>query len=111
MASHFAAQDVLTVPIELGHRAHYKERPSSDGFTHDWTVFVRGVDGAGMGDIVEKVVFHLHKTFKNPKRGNDLYLYDGRFLTPKTHFYDNYALCFQHRKPLVHVHRSGECFL
>ncbi|KAK7116678.1 hypothetical protein V1264_002313 [Littorina saxatilis] len=61
-------EDVLTIQIELGHRADFKPKKSPDGFTHDWTMFVRGQDGANIYHFVEKVVFHLHPSFKNPKR-------------------------------------------
>ncbi|XP_025077271.1 protein AF-9-like isoform X2 [Pomacea canaliculata] len=61
-------EDVVTVQIELGHKADFKPRPSPEGFTHDWMVFVRGPDGTNIQHYVEKVVFHLHDTFKNPKR-------------------------------------------
>ena len=62
-------QDVLTIQLELGHQADFKREISPNGFTHDWSVFVRGQDGAPIQHFVEKVVFHLHETFKNPKRG------------------------------------------
>lgn len=63
----------MTLNIELGHRADFRPKPSPEGFTHDWTVFVRGPDGAKIHHYVEKVVFHLHDTFKNPKRGTDFF--------------------------------------
>uniref|UniRef100_A0A2C9K505 YEATS domain-containing protein n=1 Tax=Biomphalaria glabrata TaxID=6526 RepID=A0A2C9K505_BIOGL len=59
---------VVTVTIELGHQANFLSKPSPEGFTHDWTVFVRGQDGSRLDAFVEKVVFRLHKTFKCPLR-------------------------------------------
>ncbi|KAK3799333.1 hypothetical protein RRG08_048839 [Elysia crispata] len=59
---------VVTVTIELGHYANFLKEPSLEGFTHDWTVFVRGKDGSKIEHFVEKVVFKLHKTFKCPTR-------------------------------------------
>ena len=61
---------MLIIQVELGHRADFRAVKHPNGFTHDWTVFLRGVDGAKIDLIVEKVVFLLHDTFKNPKRGN-----------------------------------------
>ncbi|GFO44726.1 protein af-9 [Plakobranchus ocellatus] len=58
----------VTVTIELGHTANFLKEPSLEGFTHDWTVFVRGKDGSKIEHFVEKVVFRLHKTFKSPNR-------------------------------------------
>lgn len=43
-------------------------RTTPEGYTHDWEVFVRGVDNADIHHYIEKVVFILHDTFRNPKR-------------------------------------------
>ena len=55
----------IQVKIELGHRASIRGR---EGFTHDWTVNVQGPDQHNIAHFIEKVVFHLHETFVNPKR-------------------------------------------
>lgn len=55
--------------IELGHRANLRPKPTAEGFTHDWTVFVRGPEGNNIQHFVEKVVFQLHESFPKPKRG------------------------------------------
>jgi YEATS domain-containing protein 1/3 len=60
----------VQVKIELGHRASQRESPSPDGYTHDWTVYVRGPEGCNIAHFIEKVVFHLHQSFPHPKRGN-----------------------------------------
>lgn len=52
-----------------------KEKVSPEGFTHDWTIFVRGVEGNNIQFFVEKVVFHLHESFPKPKRGKVYYLF------------------------------------
>ncbi|BFY97491.1 hypothetical protein BsWGS_00531 [Bradybaena similaris] len=52
----------------MGHQANFLKEPSPEGFTHDWTVFVRGFEGSRLEYFVEKVVFKLHKTFKSPIR-------------------------------------------
>ena len=59
---------VVTVAIELGHQADFLPEPEPNGFSHKWTVFVRGFEGSKLEHYVERVVFHLHKTFKMPKR-------------------------------------------
>lgn len=43
-------------------------RTTPEGYTHDWEVFVRGVDNADIHNYIEKVVFLLHDTFRNPRR-------------------------------------------
>ncbi|XP_076331913.1 ENL/AF9-related superfamily elongation complex transcription factor [Tachypleus tridentatus] len=58
----------VEVKLELGHRATQKTKPTPEGFTHDWCVFVRGPDKLSIQHFVEKVVFHLHESFPKPKR-------------------------------------------
>lgn len=59
----------VEVKIELGHKASCKKTLSPEGFTHDWTVFVRGPESCDISHFVEKVVFYLHESFAKPKRG------------------------------------------
>lgn len=61
------AQKRVQVKIEFGHQAISKDNPTNQ-FTHDWTVFVKGADGADISHIIERVVFHLHESFPKPKR-------------------------------------------
>ncbi|XP_066137397.1 protein AF-9-like [Euwallacea fornicatus] len=58
----------LTINLEIGHNASLREKITSEGYTHDWDVFVRGPNNTEIRHFVEKVVFHLHETFENPKR-------------------------------------------
>ncbi|XP_019870076.1 protein AF-9 [Aethina tumida] len=58
----------LQVTIEIGHEASIRSKKTQDGFTHDWELFVRGVDGADIRQYIDKVIFHLHQTFPNPRR-------------------------------------------
>ncbi|XP_041365204.1 protein AF-9-like isoform X2 [Gigantopelta aegis] len=58
----------VQVTVELGHHASTRKKPTQEGFTHDWTVFVRGPDGSKIHYFIEKVVFHLHETFAKAKR-------------------------------------------
>uniref|UniRef100_A0A671EG99 MLLT3 super elongation complex subunit n=1 Tax=Rhinolophus ferrumequinum TaxID=59479 RepID=A0A671EG99_RHIFE len=67
MASSCAVQ----VKLELGHRAQVRKKPTVEGFTHDWMVFVRGPEHSNIQHFVEKVVFHLHESFPRPKRDAD----------------------------------------
>ncbi|XP_027714914.1 protein AF-9 isoform X1 [Vombatus ursinus] len=69
MASSCAVQ----VKLELGHRAQVRKKPTVEGFTHDWMVFVRGPEHSNIQHFVEKVVFHLHESFPRPKRGNGMF--------------------------------------
>ena len=55
--------------IYLGHNATLRKKPTQEGFTHDWKVFVRGSEGANIQNFVEKVVFYLHESFPRFKRG------------------------------------------
>ncbi|XP_054716606.1 protein AF-9-like [Uloborus diversus] len=58
----------VEVKLELGHRAGLRDKKTAEGFTHDWTVFVRGAEGSNIQYFVEKVVFYLHESFPKPKR-------------------------------------------
>lgn len=58
----------LKLMFEIGHLASRKTKPSKEGFTHDWELYVRGVDGASIEHFVEKIVFNLHDSFPKPKR-------------------------------------------
>ncbi|XP_005755154.1 protein AF-9-like, partial [Pundamilia nyererei] len=63
-----ALQGAVQVKLELGHRAQVRKKPTVEGFTHDWMVFVRGPEHSNIQHFVEKVVFHLHESFPKPKR-------------------------------------------
>lgn len=59
----------MQVKLELGHRAQLRKKPTTEGFTHDWMVFVRGPEQCEIQHFVEKVIFRLHDSFPKPKRG------------------------------------------
>ncbi|XP_028281828.1 protein ENL-like [Parambassis ranga] len=61
-------QCTVQVKLELGHRAQLREKVTSEGFTHDWMVFVQGPETGDIQHFVEKVVFCLHESFPKPKR-------------------------------------------
>ncbi|XP_043953737.1 protein AF-9 isoform X3 [Gambusia affinis] len=63
-----AGSGAVQVKLELGHRAQFRKKPTAEGFTHDWMVFVRGPENNNIQHFVEKVVFHLHESFPKPKR-------------------------------------------
>ncbi|XP_072232691.1 protein AF-9 isoform X2 [Leuresthes tenuis] len=63
-----ANSGAVQVKLELGHRAQVRKKPTAEGFTHDWMVFVRGPEHSNIQHFVEKVVFHLHESFPKPKR-------------------------------------------
>ncbi|KAL6261746.1 hypothetical protein P5V15_006836 [Pogonomyrmex californicus] len=58
----------IRITLECGHSSTLRECVTSKGYTHDWKVFVRGVNDAGIHHYIDKVVFLLHNTFNNPKR-------------------------------------------
>ncbi|XP_057574741.1 protein ENL-like [Hippopotamus amphibius kiboko] len=61
-------QCTVQVKLELGHRAQLRKKPTTEGFTHDWMVFVRGPEQCEIQHFVEKLVFRLHDSFPKPKR-------------------------------------------
>lgn len=58
----------IKLVFEIGHQASRKTKPSKEGFTHDWELFVRGEAGSEISHFVDKVVFVLHESFPKPKR-------------------------------------------
>ncbi|XP_036315433.1 protein ENL isoform X1 [Pipistrellus kuhlii] len=68
MLASFFHQCTVQVKLELGHRAQLRKKPTTEGFTHDWMVFVRGPEQCDIQHFVEKVVFWLHDSFPKPKR-------------------------------------------
>ncbi|XP_061099584.1 protein ENL-like isoform X3 [Conger conger] len=61
-------QCTVQVKLELGHRAQLRKKVTTEGFTHDWMVFVRGPEMGDIQHFVDKVVFRLHESFPKPKR-------------------------------------------
>lgn len=54
--------------IEIGHKASTLKEPIGD-FIYKWNLFLRSSDERQQIDkVVQKVVFNLHETFKNPIR-------------------------------------------
>lgn len=62
----------MKIAFEVGHDAVPKNKRTQEGFTHDWEVYVKGIDGAEIHHYIDKVVFNLHETFPKPKRGTVL---------------------------------------
>lgn len=58
----------VRVTLECGHTSVLRSRTTKEGYTHDWEVFLRGVDNSDVHQYIEKVVFILHDTFPKPKR-------------------------------------------
>lgn len=58
----------VKVQFEIGHIAKLKKERTPDGFTHDWELYVKGIDKADISHFVDKVVFNLHDSFPKPKR-------------------------------------------
>lgn len=58
----------VAVELILGHRASLRERPTPEGFTHDWEVYVKG-DRGDIQNFVDRVIFHLHESFPKHRRG------------------------------------------
>jgi YEATS domain-containing protein 1/3 len=58
----------IQVKLVLGHSAQWRKKPTQEGYTHDWTILVRGEEGQDIRHFVEKVIFFLHESFAKPKR-------------------------------------------
>eukprot|EP00106_Octopus_bimaculoides_P022832 XP_014790274.1 PREDICTED: protein AF-9-like isoform X2 [Octopus bimaculoides] len=60
--------NLVQVKVEIGHQASLRKKVTPNGFTHDWTVFVRGQNDSPIHHFVDKVIFHLHESFQKPRR-------------------------------------------
>uniref|UniRef100_A0A1B0CFH7 YEATS domain-containing protein n=1 Tax=Lutzomyia longipalpis TaxID=7200 RepID=A0A1B0CFH7_LUTLO len=58
----------VKVFFEIGHDSTLKAKPTPEGFTHDWELYVRGCENHDISHFVDKVVFNLHESFPKPKR-------------------------------------------
>lgn len=65
----FLQLQAIQIKLVLGHSAQWRKKPTQEGYTHDWTILVRGEDGQEIRHFVEKVIFFLHESFAKPKRG------------------------------------------
>lgn len=59
----------VKVQFEIGHTSKLRNKKHPLGFTHDWEIYVQGVNKAEISAFVDKVVFILHNSFPKPKRG------------------------------------------
>lgn len=83
----------IQIKLVLGHSAQWRKKPTVEGYTHDWTILVRGEDGQNISHFVEKVVFFLHESFPKPKRGE---LCVGMLLLLRPVCIVNYCICLPH---------------
>lgn len=60
----------MELKLLYGYVARPRLESTSEGYTHDWTAFVRGVDSSDIKNVIEKVTFHLHEDYEpHAKRG------------------------------------------
>lgn len=59
----------MLVELILGHRAALREKPTIEGYSHDWEVYVKGDQGNNIQSFVDRVIFTLHDSFPKPRRG------------------------------------------
>ena len=55
--------------LELSHWAANRDKPAPNGHTCDWKLEVKG-DNLQL--YIERIVFNLHPTFPQPKKGSDV---------------------------------------
>lgn len=59
----------VKVTFDIGHESTLRTKPTADGFTHDWELYVKGCDSNDISQFVDRVIFNLHESFPKPKRG------------------------------------------
>lgn len=58
----------IRITLECGHTSELRAQRTAEGYTHDWQVFVRGVDNAEIHQYIEKgntFINHLFIYFYN----------------------------------------------
>ena len=58
----------LVVPICYGTCAYWLGKKADEYHSHKWTVYLRGAEHEDLSHCIEKVVFNLHPSFKEPVR-------------------------------------------
>jgi len=57
----------IRIILECGHTSMLRMRTTPEGYTHDWEVFVRGVDNADIHHYIEKgklsINIHEYQSF------------------------------------------------
>ena len=60
----------MELKLLYGYYAQPRLESTPEGYTHDWTAFVKGVDNSDIKNVIEKVTFHLHEDYEpHAKRG------------------------------------------
>lgn len=54
--------------IEIGQTSAPLKNKLPNGYTHKWTLFVRGINNSRIEHCIQRVVFQLHESFDNPQR-------------------------------------------
>ena len=55
-----ANDEVVVVEIEVGHDSEILPKPTANGQTHNWKVFVRGKNSKDISSFVESIEFKHH---------------------------------------------------
>jgi len=56
----------------MGHNSTLRKKPTVEGFTHDWEIFLRPIDGSTdlhLKKYIKRVEFHLHPSFARSTKG------------------------------------------
>ena len=55
-----AIDEVVVVEIEVGHDSKIHPKPTANGQTHNWKLFIRGRNSKDISSFVESIEFELH---------------------------------------------------
>lgn len=66
----------ISVPVVYGTIAFSLGKKAEEGVkTHKWTCYVRGINNEDISYYIKKVIFTLHPSFPNPKRGFNFFFF------------------------------------
>lgn len=97
----------VKVQFEIGHTSKVRSK-KKQAFTHDWEIYVQGVNKADISAFVDKVVFILHESFHKPKRGKATWSHIS-FFAPKQKIV--FPLLCSYQRASVYYTGVGVCWL
>lgn len=82
-------------PVVVGTVAYWLGKRADDQKTHKWTAYIRGPSNEDLTYFIKRVVFKLHESFKNPKRGMSNYKITTKLINNFIKFYFlNDLICY-----------------
>ncbi|EDV27045.1 uncharacterized protein TRIADDRAFT_54575 [Trichoplax adhaerens] len=56
------------IMIKFGHKTVKRKELTPEGYSHDWEVYVCGLNKVKLDEIIKKVIFNIHEDYAKPHR-------------------------------------------